>query len=73
MNYNTDKIENSHLLLRFSGNRILVDDLESEKKIVYDNQSQVSIYKMGGPSTSCHKVTNGTQPKNEADRIMDDN
>ena len=73
MNNTIDKIQNSHLLVRFSENRIPVDKLASEKLIEYDPHSQVSIYKMGGPSTSCHKVTNGTQPKNEADRIMDDN
>ena len=39
---------------------------------IYDPITQTSIYNMGGGTTSCSKGTDGTQPKNEADRVMDD-
>ena len=29
-------------------------------------------YKMGGQSTACSQGTDGTEPKNEADQVMDD-
>ena len=66
-------MNNSHILVKFSTNRI--PSIKNEKNVScqYDPKTQMTNYSMGGPSTSCHQVTNGTQPKNEADRIMDDN
>ncbi len=66
-------MEYSHLLVKFSTNKMPLHKVEEKNKCQYDPKTQMSVYLMGGPSTSCHKVTNGTQPKNEADRIMDDN
>ncbi len=66
-------MKQSPLLVKFSSNKMPLASVKENKQIRYDPKTQMSIYLMGGPSTSCHKVTNGTQPKNEADRIMDDN
>ena len=66
-------MKQSPLLVKFSSNKMPLASVKENKQIRYDAKTQMSIYLMGGPSTSCHKVTNGTQPKNEADRIMDDN
>ena len=66
-------LEQTPLLIKFSSNRMPLAKLKEDIQISYDTNTQMSIYSMGGPSTSCHKVTNGTQPKNEADRVMDDN
>lgn len=63
----------SHLLVSLSTNRMPSNSLEADNSCLFDPISQMAIYSLGGPSTSCHRVTNGTQPKNEADRIMDDN
>ena len=49
-------------------------ELLCTSKPVYDPETQISNYKMrGGYTTSSSKATDGTEPKNEADRIMDDN
>ena len=40
---------------------------------IYDPITQTSNYNMMGKSTSCAKGTSGTEPKNEADHVMDDN
>jgi hypothetical protein len=66
-------MEQLPLLVKFSTNKMPLCAIEENKGIQYNPKTQTGIYSMGGPSTSCHKVTNGTQPKNEADRIMDDN
>lgn len=66
-------MKNAHLLVKFSSNRIPSIKEEKNFSCQYDPKTQMTEYLMGGPSTSCHRVTNGTQPKNEADRIMDDN
>ena len=66
-------MKQSPLFVKFSTNKMQLASVKENKQIRYDAKTQMSIYLMGGPSTSCHKVTNGTQPKNEADRIMDDN
>jgi hypothetical protein len=42
-------------------------------KVIYDPATQLSKFEMGSYSTSCHKSTDGTGTKNEADRVMDDN
>ena len=43
-------------------------------KVIYDPTTQLSIYQMGGGmTTSSSRSTDGTKPKNEADRVMDDN
>lgn len=63
----------THLLVDLSNNRMPSSAVIDDSSYSYDPISQMTIYSLGGPSTSCHKVTNGTQPKNEADRIMDDN
>ena len=42
-------------------------------KVIYDPTTQLSIYQMGGYTTSSSRSTDGTKPKNEADRVMDDN
>jgi hypothetical protein len=66
-------MEQVPLLVQFSSKKLPLATIEENKQIEYNPETQTSVYLMGGPSTSCHKVTNGTQPKNEADRIMDDN
>tara|TARA_B100001287_G_C22670422_1_gene524971 strand:- start:1732 stop:1932 length:201 start_codon:yes stop_codon:yes gene_type:complete len=48
-------------------------ELINHKKPVYDPITQQSKYFMDGHSTSCAKGTDGTEPKNEADQVMDDN
>ena len=50
-------------------------ELLTSSKPVYDPKTRISNYEMRGDggTTSCSKATDGTQPKNEADRIMDDN
>ena len=52
-------------------NRIPITLMDATKPI-YDPITQTSIYNMGGQTTSCSKGTDGTEPKNEADRVMDD-
>jgi|GEM_PF-2604362 len=66
-------MENSHFLVKFSSNKMPSIKDEGNTICQYDPKTQMTVYSMGGPSTSSHRVTNGTQPKNEADRIMDDN
>ncbi len=47
--------------------------LETEQKIIYDPKSMTSDFlSLGESSTSCAKKTDGTEPKNEADQVMDD-
>lgn len=43
--------------------------------IQYDPESQEAVVPLeaGGYSTACYQTTNGTEPKNEADTMMDDN
>ena len=52
-----------------------VELIESNNdKVIYDPSTQLSIYQMGGGmTTSSSRSTDGTKPKNEADRVMDDN
>ena len=52
-------------------NKIPITLMDTTKPI-YDPITQTSIYNMGGQTTSCSKGTDGTEPKNEADRVMDD-
>jgi hypothetical protein len=62
-----------HLLLDLSKNNTpTLDAVINTKEAVYNPETQITEIYMGGYSTSCHKSTDGTQPKNEADRIMDD-
>ncbi len=43
--------------------------------VQYDPETQESVVPLeaGGYSTACYQGTNGTEPKNEADTMMDDN
>jgi hypothetical protein len=50
--------------------KIIISD---KSEIIYDPIKQVSIFEMGSCSTSCHQGTDGTDTKNEADAVMDDN
>jgi len=42
-------------------------------KTFYNPITQTSIFGMGSKTTACYKSTDGTNPKNEADKVMDDN
>ena len=47
--------------------------LMNYEKPTYDPITQKSIYSFDGEGgTSCAKGTNGTEPKDEADQVMDD-
>lgn len=61
-----------NLLIDFSTVKMPVELDNDETSIQYNIETQTAEILMGGQSTSCHKRTDGTQPKNEADRIMDD-
>jgi len=58
----------------------LIQLLASERKSIallpvcqYNPETLTSEgYKMGGQSTACSQGTDGTEPKNEADQVMDD-
>jgi hypothetical protein len=52
-------------------NKIPITLMDATKP-TYNPITQTSIYNMGGQTTSCSKGTDGTEPKNEADRVMDD-
>jgi len=58
-----------HLLSKHK--RIKTELMDCEKPI-YNPETQISNYSMGGETTSCSKGTDGTKPKNEADQVMDD-
>jgi hypothetical protein len=45
----------------------------NSSKPIYDPKTQTSLYRLDGQSTACSKGTDGTEPKNEADQVMDDN
>lgn len=64
----------NHLLIELAKREVPLEliELEVKEKVVYNIETQITEVYMGGQSTSCHKSTDGTQPKNEADRIMDD-
>jgi hypothetical protein len=51
-----------------------VELIESDNdKVIYDPTTQLSTLLMGGTlTTSSQRATDGTKPKNEADRVMDD-
>ena len=63
------------LIHQFSkGKTMPLELIEIDKNnVIYDSVSQVSTYEMGSYTTSCHRSTDGTGTKNEADRVMDDN
>ena len=64
------------LIHQYSKNKKMPLELvekDYKENVIYDPVNQVSIFKMGSKTTSCHRSTDGTKPKNEADRIMDDN
>jgi hypothetical protein len=63
------------LIHQFSENKAMSSDLiiSDKSEIIYDPIKQVSIFQMGSCSTSCHQGTDGTDTKNEADAVMDDN
>jgi len=47
--------------------------LEKTGGVTYDPGSMTSTFMdMGSSSTACAKSTDGTEPKNEADQVMDD-
>ena len=71
MNLSRKEIPLIHFLSK--ENKIKTELLNFSKP-VYDPNTQISSYEMrGGGTTACSKSTDGTQPKNEADRVMDDN
>jgi hypothetical protein len=47
-------------------------DVDNQQNVIYDPVSQTSIFEMGGKTTASSRSTDGTKPKNEADRVMDD-
>jgi hypothetical protein len=59
-----------HLL---SKHKRIKTELMTSSKPIYNPETQISNYNMGGQTTSCSKGTDGTKPKNEADKVMDDN
>ena len=64
------------LIHQFSKNKSMpLEFIDSDNsKVIYDPTTQLSIYQMGGGmTTSSQRSTDGTKPKNEADRVMDDN
>ncbi len=46
---------------------------DDKKNAIYDPITQTTQLEMGGYTTASHRSTDGTKPKNEADRVMDDN
>ena len=64
------------LIHKYSKNRTMPSslvELDDKKNAVYDPLTQTTMFEMGGYTTSSHRSTDGTEPKNEADRVMDDN
>ena len=73
MNLNRKGMPLIHLLSK--ENKIKTELLNFSKP-VYDPKTQISNYEMrgsGGFTTTSSRATDGTQPKNEADYVMDDN
>lgn len=60
------------LIHKLSSRNPIPQELMYSDKVVYDPLTQKSKFLMGY-STSSSKGTDGTEPKNEADRVMDDN
>ncbi len=63
------------LIHQFSKNKSMpIQLIESDNsKVIYDPNTQLSTFQMGSYTTSSQRSTDGTKPKNEADRVMDDN
>ena len=63
------------LIHQFSKNKSMpLEFIESDNcKVIYDPITQLSSFQMGSYTTSSSRSTDGTKPKNEADRVMDDN
>lgn len=65
------------LIHHFSKNNNMPIDLvigDDKKNAIYDPITQKTKLEMGGGyTTASHRSTDGTKPKNEADRVMDDN
>ncbi|MBT27448.1 MAG: hypothetical protein CMC62_00715 [Flavobacteriaceae bacterium] len=60
------------LIHNLSNRKPIPNELLNNYKVIYDPLTQKSNFSMGGQSTSCSKGTDGTEPKNEADQVMDD-
>lgn len=58
-----------HLL---SKHKRIKTELMDCPKPIYNPETQISNYNMGGQTTTSSRATDGTKPKNEADRVMDD-
>jgi hypothetical protein len=63
------------LIHQFSKNKSMPLELvdSDNSKVIYDPITQLSSFQMGSYTTSSSRSTDGTKPKNEADRVMDDN
>jgi hypothetical protein len=64
------------LIHQFSKHNKMPIDLvmeDDKKNAIYDPLTQTTQLEMGGYTTASHRSTDGTKPKNEADRVMDDN
>lgn len=61
------------LIHKLSSRESMPESLIIRNKIEYDPFTQKSKYSLDGNTTSCSQGTNGTEPKNEADTVMDDN
>jgi hypothetical protein len=63
------------LIHTFSKNRTMPKEfieMEDKNNVYYDPIKQTSELQMGSYNTASLRSTNGTQVKNEADRVMDD-
>jgi hypothetical protein len=64
------------LIHKYSKSRTMPSELlhsDERKNVVYNPITQTTTFEMGGKTTASHRSTDGTKPKNEADRVMDDN
>lgn len=59
------------LIHKLAGRKDIPIEILTDTKPIYDPIIQKSKYSMG-KTTSCPKGTDGTEPKNEADQVMDD-
>ena len=63
------------LIHKLAARKEIPVSLLSNDKPIYDPHTQTSKYLFDGNqmTTSSSRGTDGTEPKNEADRVMDDN
>jgi hypothetical protein len=60
------------LIHKLAGRKEIPVEILTITKPIYDPITQKSKYSLGGKTTSCARGTDGTEPKNEADHVMDD-